>query len=119
MIAPSVLVRDFYAEHYRPLKLRSRSANTRRLYEFSIRNFSRFLCREATLADFNDDTIGRLMGWMVERGRSPYTVNKERSQLLAIWRFAARKKFVDHYRRQPNGADSRLPAHRPDCGVHV
>jgi integrase len=97
MIAPSVLVRDFYADHYRPLKLRSRSANTRRLYEFSIRNFSRFLCREAALSDFTDDTLGRLMGWMVERGRSPYTVNKERSQLLAIWRFAARKKFVDHW----------------------
>lgn len=95
MIAPgSTLVRDFYANFYKPLKLRSRAANTRRLYEFSIRNFTRFLHREATLGDFSDDTLGRLMGWMIQRGRSPYTVNKERSQLLAIWRFACRKGFV-------------------------
>lgn len=96
MIA-SATVRDFYVDYYRPLKLRSRSANTRRLYEFSIRNFSNFLHREASLNDFTDDTIGRLMGWMVEKGRSPYTVNKERSQLLAIWRFACRKGMLTHW----------------------
>lgn len=95
MIAPNATtLTAFYLTYYRPLKLRSRAENTRRLYEFSIRNFSRFLCRDATLEDFQDDTIGRLMGWMIERGKSPYSVNKERSQLLAIWRFACRKGFL-------------------------
>lgn len=87
-------LKAFYSEYYQPLKLRSRAPNTRRLYEFTIRNFSRFLGRDATLADLQDDTVSRLIGWMMERGRSPYTANKERSQLLAIWRFAARKGFV-------------------------
>lgn len=97
MIAPGSTIQKFYWDYYLPLKLRGRAANTKRLYEFSIRNLSKFLGREATLADFDDDTISRLIGWMMERGRSPYTANKERSQLLAIWRFAARKKFLDHW----------------------
>ena len=88
---------SFYRDQYQPLKLRSRSANTKRLYEFSIRNFTRFLGREALLSDFNDETVSRLICWMIERGRSPYTANKERSQLLAIWRFAARKQIVSEW----------------------
>lgn len=98
MIAPNgQSLESFYRDYYQPLKLRSRAKNTRRLYEFTVRNFSRFLCRPATLDDLRDDTVSRLIGWMIERWRSPYTANKERSQLLAIWRFAARKGFVQNW----------------------
>ena len=75
----------------------ARARPTRRLYEFSVRNFGAFLGREATLEDFTDDAVSRLLAWMIERGLSPYTANKERSQLLAIWRFAARKRFVEDW----------------------
>ncbi len=99
MIAPSgrQSLLDFYNDFYRPLKLRSRAVRTRELYEFTIRNFGRFLHREPTLADFTDDTVSRLLGWMMDRGLSPYSANKERSHLLAIWRFACRKGFLNHW----------------------
>lgn len=110
MIAPALSVRQFYDDYYKPLRLRSRSDNTRRLYEYSIRNFGTFLHRDATLADFNDDTVGRLMYWMTEKGRSPYTVNKERSQLLAIWRFACRKGYLSEWPDvDPENAPERIP----------
>ena len=90
-------LRWFFATHYRPLKLRSRSDNTARLYDHTMRNFSRFLGRDAMLEDLTDDTVSRLLSWIIDRGRSPHTAEKERCQLLAIWRFACRKKFLDEW----------------------
>jgi len=79
------------------LKLRGRADNTRRLYAFSVRNFSTFLQRDALLVDLTDDNVSRLMAWMMGRGLSPSSANKERSQLLAIWRFACRKGFLQEW----------------------
>jgi integrase len=90
-------LRWFFNSYYLPLKLRTRAKNTRRLYEFSVRNLGNFLGREPMLDDLSDDATSRLMSWMIERGLSPYTANKERSQLLAIWRFACRKGFLKEW----------------------
>jgi integrase len=107
---PANSLRWFFRNHYLPLKLRSRAKNTKRLYEFTIRNYCAFLGREAMLSDLNDDQVGRLIGWMIQRGRSPFTANKERSQLLAIWNFAARKRFVEQFPDvEAEKAPSRIP----------
>lgn len=86
---------EFFSLHFQPLFLRGRSPRTVTLYESSIRTFSRYLGRSATVSDFNDDTVNRFLAWYGGNGRSPYTVNKERFNLLAMWRFAARKGFVE------------------------
>jgi len=88
---------QFYRLHFEPLKLRSRSDNTRRLYETSLRSFSKFLQREPALADLTDDQVNRYLGWFRKLPRAPASVNKERNNLLAIWRFAARKRFVPQW----------------------
>src|SRR3972149_2710176 len=87
----------FYTEHFAPLFLRSKSDNTRRLYGTSIRTFSRFLNRPATLADLTDLTVNQFLDHYRHIPRSPFSVNKERSNLLAIWRFACRKGFLQEW----------------------
>jgi integrase len=96
-IGPETTLRDFFNRVYCRLKLSGKSANTKRLYDVTLRNFDSYLGRSATLADLNDDTVTVHIGWYTDRGRSPRTGNKARDQLLAIWRFAARKRFVNEW----------------------
>jgi integrase len=93
MIA-AITLQNFYKDTFAPLFLRSRSDNTRRLYITSIRTFSRYLTRPATLHDLTDLTVNRFLDYYRHIPRSPFSVNKERSNLLAIWRFACRKGFI-------------------------
>lgn len=88
---------EFYQQYYEPLKLRSRSERTRKLYRSTLRHYARFLGRVPTLVDFCDDQVNRFLNWFRELPRAPASVNKERNNLLAIWRFAARKRFVDQW----------------------
>jgi integrase len=88
---------SFYSDLFEPLFLRSRSDNTRRLYRTSIRTFSKYLQRPACLSDLNDLTVNRFLDWYRRIPRSPYSANKERSNLLAIWRFACRKRFLEEW----------------------
>lgn len=81
----------YYDTVYEPMKLRSRAYNTKRLYRTTLRSLARFLGRAPVLADLNNDTVNLYLAWFRNRGRSPYSVNKERFNLLALWRFAARR----------------------------
>jgi integrase len=89
-----MLLQSFYADHFAPLFLRGRSPRTKALYESTIRTFSRHLGRLATLDDLTDDTATRFLSALCDDGYSPYTINKERDNLLAMWRFACRKGLV-------------------------
>jgi integrase len=88
---------EFYHSFYEPLKLRSRSDNTRRLYETTLRSFAKFLGRVPIMLDLTDDQLNRYLSWFRQLPRQPSSVNKERNNLLAIWRFAARKRYVDQW----------------------
>lgn len=77
-----------FDDYYRPLRLRGRSANTCRLYGCTIRSFGRWLRYEPTTDDLTDLTISRFLEQRATV-RSPYTAEKERTQLLSLWRFAA------------------------------
>lgn len=87
-------MRQFFADVYRPLRLRGKTQNAVRLHEVTLNNFQRFLCREPKLADLTDETISRFLCWMSERGRSAYTVNDNLYRLSALWRFANRRGLV-------------------------
>lgn len=83
-----------YAELYYPHKLQAASPKTHAQYGIQLRHFDRFLGRPATLADLNDETVTRCIGWLRQRQAAP-TANKFRSHILALWRFLARKHVVD------------------------
>ena len=82
-----------FNDFYRPLRLRGRSANTSRLYGCTIRSFWKWLRYEPTLDDLTDLTISRFLEYRASI-RSPYTAEKERTQLLSLWRFAADRGLV-------------------------
>lgn len=84
----------FFSDLFCPMVLRSRSLNTHRLYKTTINHFRKFKGDEPTLADLNDLTVNRYLKWFRDLPRSPASVNKERANVLAIWRFACRKGYV-------------------------
>lgn len=82
---------------YRLKKLRFKSDNTVRLYRHTLRSFGRTLGRTPTIADLDSDLIEWHMDGVVKRGCSPASANKDRGQLLALWRFAAEKRIVEQW----------------------
>lgn len=103
---------DFFTDYYVPIRLVGRSARTRTLYTASIRGFSEWLMRPATLDDFRDEVVGRYLAALVDRGLKPATINKELSQLGAMWRLAARRKLVDYW---PEIRPVPEPEHSPEA----
>jgi len=114
-LPPDDLMR-FFELTYKPLKLRNRSANTSRLYAYSIRCFGKSLGRRATLADFTDEAVSDHLSNLNRLGRSPHSVEKERCQLLAVWRFACRKGFLTKW---PDVQAERLPVRTPLAWLDV
>lgn len=86
---------EFYATEYRPRRLFGKSENTDRLYQLSIRSFERTLGKSATLVDLTDENLRRHMERVVSNGRSRATANKDRAQLVAIWRLAFSLKMSE------------------------
>lgn len=84
----------FFDDYYRPLRLRGRSHNTSRLYGCTIRTFGKFLERTPQLEDIADEmTLARFMDWR-QSTRSPYSAEKERSQLMAMARLANERRMI-------------------------
>lgn len=90
-------ITEFFEGKYRIHRLRGKSPNTVRLYRSSLRLLDKVVGRPATLEDLTDDTIALVMQNVLDRGGSPYTANKERSQLLAIWRYAAQLGLISRW----------------------
>lgn len=86
-------LQQYFDEIYRPLRLRGRSPNTSRLYGCTIRAFGKFLRREPTLEDLEEMTLARFLEHRGET-RSPYTAEKERSQLMALARLANERRLI-------------------------
>lgn len=85
---------EFFDNIYRPLRLRGRAANTTRLYHSTIKAFGKFLGREPMLSDVADElTLAR---YLEERTKthSPYTSEKERTQLMAMARLANERRMI-------------------------
>lgn len=74
------------------------SARSVTLYGHTVEQLRRHLGREPLVTDLEDVTVARFLRWRATQGRggkpvSPATVSKDRSQLLAIWTWACKKKL--------------------------
>ena len=68
------------------------------LYGHTIKKLEEFLGREAMVTDLEDVTVARFLKWRAgntRKGRpiSAHSVAKDRSQLLALWNWACRKRL--------------------------
>ena len=83
----TLMLSDFLEKHYYPCQP-GLSWKTKKEYRTSVNKLDRYLNRSAVLADLNNQTIGAYFSALIQLGQSESTVNKERNQLLAFWRFA-------------------------------
>lgn len=101
---------DFFDSVYLPRKLFGKSHETTRLIRYSIASFTRTIGRSAVLADLCDDNIRRHMMRVIADGKAVATANKDRAQLLAVWRFAYLLRYLDHQPTvQPLPQPERVP----------
>lgn len=103
-------LRDFYDRYYRPLQLPQASPDCLRQYRLNITKADDACGGCCRLSDLSDDLIGRICGKLLSDGRSPATANKVRSQIVALWNFAAKRGLIEQwpsvrkyreYRREP------------------
>lgn len=87
-----VTLDEFFEKFYVPLKLLGKSERTSVQYRVTIRMFTRFLHRDATIADLNDELIPAWFSHLLQTGSAHPTINKHRRQLLAIARLAVKKR---------------------------
>jgi integrase len=95
-------LQSFFDDVYQPERLFGKSANTVRLYGLSIRSFGRTLCRTPQLSDLTDKNLRVHMLRVVANGRAKTTANKDRNQLVAMWRLAFEFGLVDKSPRVPS-----------------
>lgn len=84
----------FFVDVYRPLRLRGRSENTSRLYGCTLRAFGRFLDRPARIDDLDELVLARYLEHRAA-AVSPYTAEKERSQLVALAGMAWERRLIE------------------------
>jgi integrase len=99
----------FLTDVYVPLRLRSRSPESVRLLRHAITQFSRWLGRPATLDDLDDLVVSQWLTKMAEK-KSPNSVARERSGILAIWNLAQGRGLV---RLRPTVAPELIPQSTP------
>ena len=85
---------NFLEDVYFTLKFQL-AHNTKRLMRNSVRLLNETLGREATLEDLTETTIAKHLKRLLDDGRSPFSVRKMRSDLMAMSNFAARRRLVD------------------------
>lgn len=90
---------------YVPLRLRGRSPESVRLLRHSITQFSRWLGREAVLEDLDDLVVSQWLAAMAAK-KSPNSVARERSGILALWNLAQGRGLV---RLRPTVAPELVP----------
>lgn len=94
---------------YVPLRLRGRSQESVRLLRHAITQFSRFLGRPALLDDLDDLLVSQWLAKMAET-KSPNSVARERSGILALWNLAQGRGLV---KLRPTVAPELIPHHVP------
>lgn len=85
---------DLLAEY---ASLTTLAPNTLRLHTAGVVQFGRTLGHAATTADFLDANLAAHASRRIAEGRARATVNAEFCKLLALWRFAAKQRYVEKW----------------------
>ncbi len=96
-----ITLRDLFDRYYRSIQIPQASLGCVKQYRQNLAKVDDALGRAATVADLSDDLIARVCGKLLADGRSPATANKVRSQLVALWNFAARRGLISTWPTLP------------------
>lgn len=118
------LLRDFFDAAYRPLRLRGKSENTTRLYHATFASMARTLGREPVLADIGDDLavtrhlekLASTKSAKTGRRLSAYTIEKQRTQIMALSRLAFDRGYLTGPRVEV--PPEPLPERTPEAWTH-
>jgi integrase len=84
-----------FDDHYAPDRLLGKSDNTSRLYNNTIRKFSRHLCRTPVIGDLNHKTVIHWLRFqLTHTDLRRATIEKDRHLLCALWRYCSRKRWA-------------------------
>lgn len=106
-----ITLQAFFNKQYKPKRLIGKSQSIIRIYKTCFRKFSRWIGRPAVLSDLTDDTVAEYL-YALSEVRSMHTVDREYTCIVALWRFAARKRLVDLFPEIPKPQG---PAPIPDA----
>lgn len=105
-----MLLTELLDWYYSPL--RGVSARTEKLYRYTIQAFGEHLGRPATTDDLEELVVARFLSARL-RAKAVATAAKDRTQLRALWEFAARRGLTDG--RWPQIRPIRVPERVPQC----
>jgi integrase len=104
-------LRDWFSDFYQPRRLILCSPSTLHKYDVTFNHYERWLGRKARVSDLEEGKISsHLIDFAV--GRAPYTIAKQRSQLLALAGLAYKKGFLDE---APEVMPIRTPHRKPNA----
>jgi integrase len=92
-----MLLSDYFARVFAPRRLLGKSAQTSILHRLTIARLGEYLERPARLDDLCDEVLCGFLAHRLAQGRAGHTVDKERSKLLAIANYAARKRHIPEF----------------------
>ena len=103
-------LRELFSEHYQPTRLRG-GRNTVRLYGCVMNRLTEHFGREPDTSDLQNNTIAKYLDSRSSQV-SPHTVERERTQILALWRFACVHR-IGSVESMPDVPAGRLPQKIP------
>ena len=103
-------LRELFSEHYQPTRLRG-GRNTVRLYGCVMNRLTEHFGREPDTGDLKNNTVAKYLDARSSQV-SPHTVERERTQILALWRFACVHR-IGSVESMPDVPAGRLPQKIP------
>jgi site-specific recombinase XerD len=90
-----MILREFLNTYVNEHETGVRPSTISAFHKPAISDLSQFLNRDATLADFNRETINKWIEWKLANGCNITTIGTRKAALLAMWRAAAHKDMVE------------------------
>ncbi len=85
-----------HAEYF-PRKTEIRSELTRHQYGVALRSFGKFLGRDPSLSDLNDEAVAAWLADQVAAGKSINTAREQVGRILALWTWLARQRRIEAF----------------------
>jgi integrase len=85
----------FLHEFYKPNRLVGRPECSTKSYEYALKRLYRHIGRSVSVSELTDELVTDHMQWILNSGLAVASANNSRLHLLALWRYAYKKKLID------------------------